>query len=601
MSVKTKLWILTGCVLGGFCLAFGIVFRENRLAERIRALERLAVRAEIETLQMRRQEKNYLLRRSPDYLTAVREHRQAAGDALDRLRSLDPHPDPLCDRVSELLNAYMAGFESMVASSDPQDPDSQTGVFLARSQALHGLAEADSALGPPLEKLRVWELRWLVQGTPASLKDLLDAAQDLTLAVSRSRIAWSGERAVAAYVSALRAYAGKLDDTSSYNAAFAATARELEPVIDTVRRHYEARRRDIARTSTLAVVGVQAGVAVLVLLVCLAVSRGISGPLSRLRRHAGRVARGESTDLDPSVFSGEFRELAWDIARMEKHLVATILDLARKESEAAEEARMAREARRRAEDLARVKSNFLNLVSHELKTPLTSMVGFSQVMLKRLERGLFAELAANRPELSTEFTRFHDNLDIMLAEGHRLAELIDNVLELAALESGHAPLVMNAVSLDDLVDRAVAPFLENIEEKGLSFVRDIPADLPPLRCDRDRMVYVLRHLLSNAVKFTDVGRIACRARREGDMAVITVEDTGRGIPPAMREAVFEKFLQLGDHDTGKVPGLGIGLAASRAVVEYHGGTIHISGAPGRGSTVTVTVPLAEVAPDGFFA
>ncbi len=286
---------------------------------------------------------------------------------------------------------------------------------------------------------------------------------------------------------------------------------------------------------------------------------------------------------------------------MEKHMVATILDLARKESEAAEEARMAREARRRAEDLARVKSNFLNLVSHELKTPLTSMVGFSQVMLKRLERGLFAELAANRPELSLEFSRFHDNLDIMLAEGHRLAELIDNVLEMAALESGHAPLVMDAVSLDELVDMAAAPFLDAMREKGLDFVRDIPTDLPPLRCDQDRMAYVLRHLLSNAVKFTDVGQIACRARREGDMAVISVEDTGRGIPPAMREAVFEKFLQLGDHDTGKVPGLGIGLAASRAVVEYHGGTIHISGAPGRGSTVTVTVPLAEVVPDASFA
>jgi signal transduction histidine kinase len=346
---------------------------------------------------------------------------------------------------------------------------------------------------------------------------------------------------------------------------------------------------------------VQTGVAVLVMLVCLAVFRGVTGPLSRLRRHAGRVARGEATGLDPAVFTGEFRELAWDISRMEKHLVATILDLARKESEAAEEAHRAREARRRAEEMARVKSNFLNLVSHELKTPLTSMVGFSQVMLKRLERGLFAELAAGRSELSSEFSRFHDNLDIMLAEGRRLGELIDNVLELAALESGREPLVMNAVSLDELVDRAVEPFLGAISEKQLAFVREIPPDLPPLRCDRDRMVYVLRHLLSNAVKFTEAGRIVCRALRQGAMAVITVEDTGRGIPPAMREAVFEKFLQLGDHETGKIPGLGIGLAASRAVVEYHGGTIHISGEPGRGSTVTVTVPLAEKAPDRDFA
>ena len=303
------------------------------------------------------------------------------------------------------------------------------------------------------------------------------------------------------------------------------------------------------------------------------------------------MARGEATDLDPASFAGEFRELAWDIRRMENHLVSTIMDLARKENEAAEEARMAREARCRAEDMARVKTNFLSLVSHELKTPLTSMVGFSQVMLRRLERGLFAELAESRPELSQEFSRFHDNLDIMLSEGRRLATLIDNVLELAALESGSSPLAMDAVPLTELVDRAAEPFLAEIAEKGLVLVREIPEDLPPLRCDRERIVYVLRHLFSNAVKFTTAGHIACRARREGDMAVIQVEDTGRGIPPEMREAVFEKFLQLGDHDTGKVPGLGIGLAASRAVVEYHGGFIRISGTSGQGSTVTIGMPL----------
>jgi len=152
---------------------------------------------------------------------------------------------------------------------------------------------------------------------------------------------------------------------------------------------------------------------------------------------------------------------------------------------------------------------------------------------------------------------------------------------------------MDAVPVSEIVDRAVQPFLETMSEKGLQFLRDIPCDLPPLFCDRERMVYVLRHLFSNAVKFTDTGSIACRAHREGDMAVLCVEDTGRGIPPEMREAVFEKFLQLGDNTTGKMPGLGIGLAASRAVVECHGGSIRIAGEPGRGSSVFITVPLSK--------
>lgn len=325
------------------------------------------------------------------------------------------------------------------------------------------------------------------------------------------------------------------------------------------------------------------------------VFRSVSTPLGILSRHARRVARGEATDLDPAAFSGEFRALAEDIARMEKHLLATILDLAHKEREAAEGARRARKARKRAEDLSRVKSNFLSLVSHELKTPLTSMLGFAQVMIRRLERGVLAAYIVDNKDVAAECARFRENLDIMLEEGRRLARLIENVLELAALESGGTPLAMGAVAASEVVDRAVEPFLGPMTEKGLEFRRDIDSGLPPLRCDRERIVYVLRHLFSNAVTFTDAGRIVCRVGREGDMAVISVEDTGQGIPPAMQEAVFEKFLQLGDNLTGKMPGLGIGLAASRAVVEFHGGRIRIAGEPGRGCTVSFTLPLSEAA------
>jgi signal transduction histidine kinase len=593
MSVKSKLLALVGCILAGFLLVCGINLFGMRQVDGVLGLERLAVRVQTEVLQMRRQEKNALLRRDPEYLVAVRAHQQAALAALQDIRRLDVKYDPLCETAQELLGRYLPGFETMLADSDPHDPKSPVGIFLARSADLEQLAAESPALAGELATVRRLEARWSVLRTPLSLETLEGAVERLAAEATRS-VSPQAARTVEAFGSALDAYADQMDEAGSRNAAFAEVARSLEPVIGTLRRNYETRRRDISRVSTLAEGVAQAALLLLVVLVSLAIFRGIAAPLAKLRRHAGRVARGESTDLDPATFAGEFRDLAWDIRRMENHLLSTIMDLARKESEAAEEARMAREARRRAEDMARVKSNFLNLVSHELKTPLTSMVGFSQVMLRRLERGLFAELAENRPELSQEFSRFHDNLDIMLSEGRRLATLIDNVLELAALESGHAPLVMDAVPLDELVNLSVEPFLPAIAAKGLEFVREIPADLPPLRCDRDRIVYVLRHLFSNAVKFTDAGSIACRARREGDLAVISVEDTGRGIPPEKREAVFEKFLQLGDHDTDKVPGLGIGLAASRAVVEYHGGTIHISGAPGQGSTVTLTMPLADM-------
>lgn len=594
MSVKSKLLALVGCILAGFVLVGGIDYYGMHRIEHVLDLERLAVRVQTEVLQMRRQEKNALMRRDPVYLVAVRSHQLDAVEAVNAIRRSDPKYDPLCETALDLLGRYLPAFEAVLREDTPGIEGSLVSQFLDRSAGLDGVIGDRAGLAAELASLRRLEARWCVLRTPQALETLTLAVDRLAGEVER-RISPEAAREVEAYGDALRAYADQSDEAGSRNAAFAAVARSLEPVIDSLHRNYETRRQEISRGTILAVGGAQAAMFVLVAFVSLTIFRDVATPLARLRRHAGRVARGEATDLDPASFTGEFRDLAWDIRRMENHLVSTIMDLARKENEAAEEARMAREARRRAEDMARVKSNFLSLVSHELKTPLTSMVGFSQVMLRRLERGLFAELAESRPELSQEFARFHDNLDIMLSEGRRLATLIDNVLDLAALESGNAPLVMHAVPLDELVEQSVEPFLPEIAEKGLVFVRDIPADLPPLRCDRDRIVYVLRHLFSNAVKFTTTGHIACRARREGDMAVIQVEDTGRGIPPEMREAVFEKFLQLGDHDTGKVPGLGIGLAASRAVVEYHGGFIRISGTPGQGSTVTIGMPLATEA------
>ncbi len=604
MSVKTKLLALYGCILAGFVLVFAIDFLKGRLTEHTLELERLSVRAQLEVLQMRRQEKNYFLRQDPTYLSAVDRHQKAACRVIEGIRALDPDRDPACDAALRLLGAYLAGFTAMTGNADmaaTEDAYSPAAVFLDRSQALERLAGSATgqalgpALGPALGKLRLLEKRWLASGSPESLSRLQDELGRLLARTRQDEAAADAAEALAAYAAALRAYADRLSATQSTEVGFIKAARELEPMMEDLRQHYGAKRRDIAATASMAAAATQAAVLVLVALAALAVFRGVATPLASLRRHARRVARGEDTNLDPAAFSGEFRDLAEDIGRMEKHLLATILDLARKEREAAQEARMAREARQRAEDLSRVKSNFLSLVSHELKTPLTSMVGFAQVMLKRLEKGVFFDLAAERPQLAPEFARFRENLDIMLSEGRRLTELINNVLELAALESGDAALPMEAVSVTEALDQAATPFLEAIAAKGLEFRRDIPRDMPPLRCDRERIVYVLRHLLSNAVKFTDAGHIVCRARQEGDLAVISIEDTGPGIAPHMREAVFEKFLQLGDNVTGKMPGLGIGLAASRAVVEHHGGEIHIAGEPGRGSTVTISLPLAEAA------
>jgi signal transduction histidine kinase len=585
LSVKGKLKTLCGSIVAGFILIFAVDFLEARLTERTLSLERLAVTARIEALEMRRQEKNYFLRHDPEALAAVRRHQQAAVTAIATIRSLDPDHDPLCDAALAQLHAYLAGFVAMAGSPDGPDANDPAARYLERSQALGELATRQPTLAAPIHHLERLEKRWLASGTPdARLRLERDARRLRDDALMAGDPLSETSRVLTEYLTALDAYASRLEDAGSPEAAFVAAARVLEPATEDLRASYEVKRRQISRATNLVVIAIELAVLVLVALAAWGLFRFVASPLAELGRHARRVARGESGDLDPAAYTGEFRELAADIASMERHLRHTISDLAAKEREA-------HLARQRAEDLSRVKSDFLSLVSHELKTPLTSMVGFAQVMLKRLERGVLAEREAADPELAAESARSRANLTIMLQEGRHLTGLIDNLLELAALESGHMSLALGPIPVEDLVDRAAADHAGIMERKGLVFVRDIPEALPPLCGDRDRLVFVLGQLLSNAVKFTTSGHIACRVRREDDMAAITVEDTGQGIPPAMREAVFEKFLQLGDVTTDKMPGLGIGLAASRAVIEHHGGATRIVDRPGGGVAVTITIPL----------
>ncbi len=596
LSVKGKLQTLCAVIVAGFALVVVVDILEARHTERTLALERLTVVARIEALEMRRQEKNFFLRHDPEALAAVRRHQQAAVAAIEAIRASDPDHDPLSDVALSRLEAYRQGFEAIAGSPGGADAVDPTARYLESSQALEHLSDSQPDLASAVARVARLEKRWLASGTSENLQRLTREAERLRdVGGLAGPPPGDAARVANAYVNALGDYASRLEDAGSASAGFVSAARALEPVTEALRASYEARRNAIEQVTNLLDMGIQAAVLVLVALAAWGLFQAVATPLERLRRHARRLVRGEATDLDPTEYSGEFRDLATDIAAMEGHLLATIRELAAKEREAADQAAKAEAARQQAEELGRVKTDFLSLVSHEFKTPLTSMVGFAQVMRKRLERGPLAE--AGRPlEVVAEVERLRHNLVIMLEEGRKLAGLIDNVLELAALDSGDLPLALEPLSAAELLDRAAAPHLAAMAAKRLDFVRDIPDDLPPLRGDRGRLVFVFDQLLSNAVKFTRTGHVACRAEVRDGRLVLAVEDTGQGIPADMGEAVFEKFFQIGDVTTGKIPGLGIGLAAAKAVVERHGGSITAHGLPGQGARVEVALPLYEATP-----
>ena len=252
-------------------------------------------------------------------------------------------------------------------------------------------------------------------------------------------------------------------------------------------------------------------------------------------------------------------------------------------------------ARAAAEEADAAKSSFLSTVSHELRTPLTSVLGFAKIIRRRLEERLFPMVPEDDRKVAQAKKQVIENLDVVVSEGERLTKLIDDVLDLAKIEAGKFTWNMATVTMGDVIDRATSATASLFEAKKLRLIRKVEPDLPVITGDQDRLIQVVINLISNAVKFTDAGSITCSARRDGDELIISVIDSGIGISPADQPKVFEKFKQVGDTLTDKPKGTGLGLPICKEIIEYHGGHIWVESEPGKGSTFSFTLPIAEAA------
>jgi CheY-like chemotaxis protein len=169
--------------------------------------------------------------------------------------------------------------------------------------------------------------------------------------------------------------------------------------------------------------------------------------------------------------------------------------------------------------------------------------------------------------------------------------MINDVLDLAKIESGNVEWKMQPLGMAEVVERAASATSALFAQKGLPLVVEAPGDLPLVLGDQDRLIQVLINLLSNAVKFTDQGRVTCRvAQRDGEL-LVSVIDTGMGIAPADHATVFEQFKQVGDTLTDKPHGTGLGLPICKQIVERHGGRLWLESELGQGSAFHFTLPL----------
>jgi signal transduction histidine kinase len=244
-----------------------------------------------------------------------------------------------------------------------------------------------------------------------------------------------------------------------------------------------------------------------------------------------------------------------------------------------------RRANEQLKSLDLLKDDFMSSVTHELRTPLTSI------------RAL-AELMRDDPEMdSAQRQQF---IGIIVTETERLSRLVNQVLDMAKIESGHAEWVVTPVDVASLIRRAVVTTAELFHEKQIAVDLQLAPDLPSLPADEDRLMQVMMNLLSNAAKFVPVpgGQVQVTLVADALGLTVRVQDNGAGVPPEQQGLIFEKFRQGGAADH-RPQGTGLGLPISRDIVAHFGGRLWLESQPGQGACFAFFLPwiIAAAEPD----
>jgi PAS domain S-box-containing protein len=290
-----------------------------------------------------------------------------------------------------------------------------------------------------------------------------------------------------------------------------------------------------------------------------AANKKLAESLDELKRSRAVSAR--------SLASYQQRALQMEIIRQQNE------DLDRLATELAIAKRNEEERAREAEAAAKLKSEFLANFSHEIRTPLNGIIGYCDLLMR--EEGQRLTAHGRR------------DLNVVKTNAKTLLALINDILDLSKIEAGRVEVVTERVDIQELAEECLATVREYLKGKDVALTMNITEHARFLRTDALKLRQIMLNLLSNAAKFTESGEVALGARAEGNELVMTVEDTGVGIPADQVPFIFEKFRQVDGSTTRKVGGTGLGLAIVRELSKVLGGNVSVTSVLGRGSTFTV--------------
>lgn len=234
------------------------------------------------------------------------------------------------------------------------------------------------------------------------------------------------------------------------------------------------------------------------------------------------------------------------------------------------------------EQINHLKNEFISMVSHELRTPLTTIKGFVSIVLNE-ETG----------PLNDQQRHFLETSDRAI---DRLTLLVSDLLDISRIEAGQIKMQLRPIAIRDVCQRLSHSFDPQLKAQGLTLTLDIPEHLPAVLADPDRLGQVLDNFMTNSMKFTTQGGITISAVDKGDFVMISVKDTGQGIPKEEQERIFEKFYQIKVGSGYPSKGTGLGLAIVRSIIESHRGKVWVESEVGKGADFRFLIPRARTEP-----
>ena len=321
------------------------------------------------------------------------------------------------------------------------------------------------------------------------------------------------------------------------------------------------------------------------LLLSFQVANPIIKPIQRLTEVTKRLASGDLSQRatvtskdEVGTLAGAFNQMALDLARSKEEIDQYSKTLEKKVRQRTRELEISNQQLRVIQnelmEASIVKSEFMSIASHELRTPMTTLLGYSELLL-------------TRPLSETQKKEF---LGFINEESIRLSKIVDDLLDISRIESQKDfPFVMKPVQLAEVLEKNIKFF--SVPRTGHRIVTEIEKDLPLVNADPEKLGQIIKNLLDNAIKYSAGGDIVCKAFVKDNMVCISIRDQGIGISQDDLLRIFDKFYRVERKETARITGTGLGLSIAKYIVESHNGKIDVKSELGKGTTMEFGFPV----------